>query len=302
MNCLVIGYGSIGERHARILKQMGYHVSIVSQRLDIDKYTVFHSIETAMSCKKFNYVIIANNTCDHFSAMMELGRLTYKNLLLIEKPVFDFLKVTPKFRSGSVFVAYNLRFHPVILEIYRLLQSKKIYSMHVYCGQYLPTWRIGNNYQKSYSAHKKSGGGVLRDLSHELDYINWMTGGWKSVSSIGGKFSDLEIDSDDVFCLLLETERCPAISLQVNYLDRQPRREMIINAEKLSLKADLIAGTLELDGVLKKYDVSSDATYIDQHKALINENFDIPCDFEQGCDVLALIENSENAFEKRIWK
>ena len=33
-----------------------------------------------------------------------------------------------------------------------------------------------NQIRKSYSASKSKGGGVLLDLSHEIDYINWLFG------------------------------------------------------------------------------------------------------------------------------
>ena len=35
---------------------------------------------------------------------------------------------------------------------------------------------LKSNYLKSYSASKSKGGGVLLDLSHEIDYINWLFG------------------------------------------------------------------------------------------------------------------------------
>ena len=47
----------------------------------------------------------------------------------------------------------------------------------------------------------------------------------------GGKVSKLAISSDDMLCLLMETENCPAVSLQVNYLDLVPRREIIVNGD-----------------------------------------------------------------------
>ena len=39
---------------------------------------------------------------------------------------------------------------------------------------FLPDWRKNIAYSKSYSSIKKQGGGVLLDLSHELDYATYL--------------------------------------------------------------------------------------------------------------------------------
>lgn len=247
MNCLITGYGSIGTRHANILKEMGHAVHVVSKR-DVKGFPCYKSIKEALQNKDFDYIIISNETYKHYESFMELRELGYSGKLLIEKPVF--LEPRPISQSDfeNVFVAYNLRFHPIIQKLHEFLNSKEIYSIQVYVGQYLPDWRPGTDYTESYSASKAQGGGVLRDLSHELDYINWIAGGWKRVAAIGGKFSDLQIDSDDVFVLLLEMENCPVVSVQMNYLDRKARREIIVNMKDHSIKADLILNTFEIDG------------------------------------------------------
>ncbi len=54
----------------------------------------------------------------------------------------------------------------------------------VECGSYLPDWRPGNNYKKSVSAKKDLGGGVLLELSHELDYIRWIFGEIKNIYAV----------------------------------------------------------------------------------------------------------------------
>ena len=301
MNCLIIGYGSIGARHAAILTRMGHEVSFVSA-FRAGEYICHKSAEDAFACARFDYVVVSNKTCDHFNTLQDLIKLDYRGLILIEKPLFDRLNTIPPYDYSKVFVASNLRFHPVIQEIAALVQDRKIYSVDVYVGQYLPDWRPGRDYRTCYSASRAAGGGVLRDLIHEVDYINWITGGWKSVSALGGRFSDLEIDSDDVFCMLIESEKCPAIVLQMNYLDRRLRREIIINAQDLSVKGDLAGNTLEINGKLRQYDVSRDKTYHDQHVAILHGETSVVCSLEQGIEALRLIEEAEMAAKEKVWK
>ena len=300
MNCLIIGYGSIGARHANILKEMGHSVYVVSKR-DITDFSCYKSIKEALQNKDFDYVIISNETCSHYNSFVELNELGYSGRLLIEKPVF--LEPCPIPQSGfeKVFVAYNLRFHPVIQRLREFLDGKEMYSIQAYVGQYLPDWRPGTDYTKSYSAFKAQGGGVLRDLSHELDYINWITGEWKRVAAIGGKVGDLQINSDDVFVLLSQMEKCPIVSVQMNYLDRKARREIIVNLKYNTIKADLISNTLEINGEVEEFEAERSLTYILQHKAILSGNYDDVCTLDQGMDVLKLIHAAELAAKKQVW-
>ncbi|MBU2632060.1 MAG: gfo/Idh/MocA family oxidoreductase, partial [Proteobacteria bacterium] len=207
----------------------------------------------------------------------------------------------PPLKLMNIAVGYNLRFHPMLKKIHGMIQGVKLYSMHVYCGQHLVQWRENRDYRTTYSASKKSGGGVLRDLSHELDYICWLTGPWKKVAAKGGRVSDLEIDSDDVFGLLVETLRCPLVSLQINYLDLYVKREIILNGEGLSIKADLINDVLEINGNKKVFQVEKDATYRDQHKALLFHGTQVACTYDEGFEVLELIEAAEKASKEGVW-
>ncbi len=287
-------------RHAKILKEMEHSVHIVSKR-DIKDFPCYKSIKKALQNKGFYYVIISNETYKHYNSFVELNELGYSGKLLIEKPVF--LEPRPISQSGfeNVFVAYNLRFNPVIQKLHEFLNGKEIYSIQVYVGQYLPDWRPGTDYTECYSASKDLGGGVLRDLSHELDYLNWIAGGWKRITAIGGKFSDLQIDSDDIFALLLEMGNCPVACIQMNYLDRKASREIIINLKDESIKADLIANTLEINGEIISFTDDTNLTYRLQHETILTGNYDSVCTLKQGMDVLKLICAAESAAEKKIW-
>ncbi len=298
-HCLIIGYGSIGARHARLLKKLGHNVFLVTRR-NAEEFVCFPDIESALNHQQFDIVIISNRTSEHFGSVASLSQKGFSGTVLVEKPLFD--KVLPLTALPfDLFVAYNFRFHPILKKIYDLIQGEKIYSMHVYCGQHLSSWRKGRDYSRCYSASRRMGGGVLRDLSHELDYINWMTGGWKRVAALGGKVSDLIIDSDDVFCLLMETKQCPAVSLQVNYFDRVAKRQIFINGENLSIRADLIRGSLSAGEETYSFDIDRDVTYVDQLRALTCEKFQGLASRDQGMEILELIQAAEEASQKRTW-
>jgi len=300
MDALVIGFGSIGERHARILEEIGCRVGVVSSR-EIERYSCYKSIEAALDDRNAGYVVIANPTADHYPALHELARLAYDGKVLVEKPLFAEKRLLPDNKFQAVAVAYNLRFHPVIRRLKQLLANERTISVQVYVGQYLPTWRPGTDYRASYSAHKGRGGGVLRDLSHELDYVSWIFGQWKRLAAIGGQYSELQIDSEDAFALLMETEKCPLMTVQINYLDRAPRREIVVNTQALTCKADLITGTVELDGITESIAAERDVTYRLQHQALMSGQLEHLCSVNDALKLLELIAAAERAAEMGRW-
>ena len=54
------------------------------------------------------------------------------------------------------------------------------------------------HYKNSYSSHRRLGGGVLLDLSHEIDYIEWIFKKIKRLDFVKiKKLSNLKINVED---------------------------------------------------------------------------------------------------------
>lgn len=98
-------------------------------------------------------------------------------------------------------VGYNLRFSQSLKEFRTAINSKElgeVVSVRAETGQYLPDWRPRRDYRTTVTAQSALGGGVLRELSHELDYLQWIFGQIDWVSAWIGRQSQLEIDVEDV--------------------------------------------------------------------------------------------------------
>jgi len=297
---LVVGMGSIGTRHARLLSELGLDVAAVSQR-GAAAQRCYPSLADAFECETPHYVVIANETARHRETVTSLAELGFTGTVLVEKPLFDRPAPPPTHRFAGLYVGYNLRFHPLLLELRRLLVSERALSAHVYVGQYLPDWRPGRDYRATASASRAAGGGVLRDLSHELDYLLWLFGACERVAALSAQCETLQIDTDAVQGLLLSFERCPVVTAQLNYLDRQAARELVINTPAQTIRADLIRGTLRIDGGDRHFVVDRDATYLDQHRSALGNHRDRLCTAEEGAATLALIAAAERAAAEQQW-
>jgi predicted dehydrogenase len=294
---LVIGYGSIGRRHARILEELGCEVAVVSRR-QLEDIEGFADVTAAVKKFRPNYVVVANETSAHPGTVGELAASGFSGKLLIEKPLGGAM---PRHDFSLCAVAYNLRFHPALVELAAALANETIIAMQVYCGQYLPDWRPGTDYRQSYSADPARGGGVLRDLSHELDYVLWLGGAWRRTAAIGGRFGGLEIASDDCWALLLELEGCRCATVHINYLDRPGRRQIVVNTRDHSFAVDFNQAALMRDGEVRRFTVDRDDTYRAQHRAMLDGDASQLCGLAQGEVVMSLIAASEKAARERAW-
>ena len=300
MNTLVIGYGSIGSRHVRLLKECGHNVSVVSQR-KLAIANTYDRIEAAFYDNIPDYIVIANRTSEHRDAFYELKKLDYKGTVLIEKPLFEKDYPVEGHEFKSAFVGYDMRFHPLLQRLRDILQSEFVISVQAYVGQYLPGWRPQTDYKECYSAQRHLGGGVLRDLSHEIDYLNWMLGGWKKLVAQGGRYSNLEIDSDDVFSIMFAMQDCPIVNLQMNYLDRHARRFVLIQTKKHSYYADFISGNLMIDDDSISLFWPSDEIYKAEHFAAMHGDDKYICTLEQGAEVMKIVEAAEKSSREGGW-
>ena len=299
---LVVGAGSIGRRHARVLTEMGLDVAVVSRR-DVAARRRFAGLAEALAQHRPDYVVIANETARHRETLAALDDLDYVGTVLVEKPLFEASE--PAYRSPNprVFVAYNLRFHPLLQRLLELVAAAEVVSVEVHVGQHLPSWRPGRDYRTTYSARADLGGGVLRDLSHELDYVVWLFGGWRRLSALGTRSGALEIDSDDMCSLLMTCERCPIVTVTMNYLDRRARRQILVNTKADTILVDLIAGTIESGERPDRESVTIDRdfTYRAEHEALLCGTSDAVCSFDEGLEIVRMIEAAERAASDGTW-
>jgi len=299
----VIGAGSIGSRHARILQDLKHEVVIVSSHVNSQLGTAkYKSISDALKHDQFEYVVVASKTSQHLNDLNELCNAKFAGSVLIEKPLFASSHRVAKNNFEFAGVGYNLRFHPAVLWLRGVLpRLGKITSANFYVGQYLPTWRDNNDYSNSSSAKATSGGGVLRDLSHELDLAQHFFGDWTQLTACGGKFSNLEIETDDTFSILMKTKACNALSIQLNYLDRIKQRNITINGDNGTINVDLISGAAQFNEITQTFELQSDQTYLAEHTAMIEKDATTLCTFDEALAVVETIDAIEKASNKQKW-
>lgn len=301
---LVIGQGSIGRRHVQVLEKIGCQVGVVSRRGAGKANDGFAAVGRAIEQFKPDYVVIANETSAHVPTLHEVRASGYLGPILVEKPLRTTMDaaVQSNITTDNVFVGYNLRFHPVLLELRRHLIDQRAIVADLHCGSFLPHWRSDTDYRHTASALRQSGGGVLYDLSHELDYALWLFGDWKPIAAINARFGGLEIETDDVAVMVGETTRCPVLTIRLNYLDRLPVRQIRVVTNTATLLADLITGELRSHkSVVFKAGVEQNETYAAMHRSILAGMPGVCCSLAEGERVAMLIDAIQRSAHQKSW-
>ena len=103
------------------------------------------------------------------------------------------------------------------------------------------------DYKKSVSASKKFGGGVLLELSHEIDYIYWIFKNLKIDYSFNKKISNLKINTDDILCMFMNDKNNITFNIVLNFFSKINNRKIHIDGKDFSLSGDLIKNELTIN-------------------------------------------------------
>lgn len=251
------GLGSIAKRHIRnicdVLKQRGEipdidvfrHKKREIREADIREIITNVYSEKELEDKYYDIIFITNPTAQHFETIKKC--VPHADHMFIEKPIFENCSENIAGlglkKNAVYYVACPLRYTSVLQYIRNNIDLTRVFSVRSISSSYLPDWRPGTDYRETYSAHKELGGGVAIDLIHEWDYLTDLFGMPKKVFYAGGKFSDLEIDSDDL-AVYTGIYKDRIIELHLDYFGRRTVREMTLYTSEEVINADLANGKI----------------------------------------------------------
>jgi len=290
MKILLCGLGSIGQRHARILKsvlgdgvELGAFRQWGRQLVINDDLSViegadpaahwgirtFVSFDEALDWKPAA-VFVTNPISMHVETARQA--IDAGCPVFIEKPLSHSdrgvaeLFQEARRRGLALVVGYQLRHHPALAEIRRLIDGGaigRVCAADIEFGEYLPTMHAYEDYRETHMARADQGGGAILCLSHEIDALCWLFGTPKSVMTVGGHLSDLELSGvEDLASMMYVAEvggRRVPLHVHLDFLQRPPRRQYRIlgeagtvafdyNARRVVLTSPKRSATTEFEG------------------------------------------------------
>jgi predicted dehydrogenase len=256
----IIGLGSAGSRALQVLRELRPEAEflVVSRHAATGEgFTSTTSLDDVAAFAP-DAVIVAGPATTRADVVRQIGTLGVP--VFIEKPlahtlgdaveVLDLLG--PLVERSQL--GYNLRFSESLISFRDLVRGGhygRVLRFNAETAQYLPNWRPDKDYRETVSARADLGGGVLLELSHELDYLRWIFGEWDWVSAWTGRTSSLEIDVDDTSLVTIGIEGDQAVTqvvgqLSLDFVRRDKTRTLTAVCESGTVRWDGIAGTVEV--------------------------------------------------------
>ena len=314
MNIIFFGLGSIGKRHFKNLKAISQKFNFYAYRVrnnplneEFNEIVVVKNLDK-VKLLKIDLAIISSPP----SAQEKILSFVVQNSInfFVEKPIgIDYNNLSSlipeiKIKNLISMVGFNLRFHPLHFEIKKIISSSKfgkVYSIRSMVGQYLPDWHPNEDYSKGYSANKHLGGGVLLDLTHEIDFTYSLLGDFIDYKSFFGKLSSINSDSEDLAEIIIRFKKHNAIgSIRLDYIQKYPQRSGQIIGENQILFYDLLNSKIEVfdkNGLSYSNHLENfnrNDMYLSQMKCLIKSVTNkkiIENDFESGLKILKLVND-----------
>ncbi len=255
----VVGTGSIGSRHIRVLQSLrGVQAIAVPRRAErvaqwhAQGYRAAATLQEAIG-QGASGVVIATDTGRHRDdalAALEAGLD-----VLVEKPLaVDAAQAREIARRAQALgrrlaVGCVMRFAESLTTVRRLLpRIGPVHRVAIACQSYLPDWRPQRPYREGYSARAEDGG-VLRDLVHEIDYAGWLFGWPDAVQARLRNLGRLGIAAEEAADLWWQTGEGAVVSITLDYLSRPPRRRLHAVGERGTLEWDGVGGVVILEPV-----------------------------------------------------
>lgn len=318
----VVGLGNIALRHRRNLKALFPKAQIISvpsrarqikEEIEWADHVLF-DIDALLKAQP-NFVIIASPSSFHLQHASQLIKANIP--LLIEKPVtsssidaLELQSLAKKYKT-PVSVAYCLRYLPSAMAMKELLVESKvgsIFNVFISVGQFLPDWRPDVDYLQSVSASKKLGGGVLLELSHELDYAGWLFGQLNIEQVILRGSKTLNIDVEAFADINLSNKLGAIFNIHLDFLQKKCQRSCSVIGSQGRLDWDLLSNTVTLHhskGMQIMYSEPSwdkNRMYIEMIEdfvAYIDGQQNRVISLQEAVDTVKLIDDAK---EKSIWR
>ena len=233
LKCSVVGFDIDNERN-RDVKEL----------FNIETFDSYDN----MVNKNLDALVISVPTDKH----AEYYKLSYSNRIPFFSEANIFTPSTEWFESQEKkygvksFPSATWKFHPLFHAIKRIIDEKgykSVNSVFYHYGGYLPYWHPWENYWDYYAGQKKTS--AAREMvPFELEWLVYVFGRVKMVSSMNGKMSEWKTDMDDAYYLNLIFENDVFASLIIELHQTNPFRVGRISMKDESLELDMINNKL----------------------------------------------------------
>lgn len=278
MTILLIGLGSIGQRHLRNLRALyGASVRICAfrernlKRLlnnkgevvdgaleDVYDVVVYQDLGKCLQQENIDVVIVSTITSKHIEYAIKAVEAGCD--VFIEKPLshnlerVDELLEKARINDAVVQVGFQLRYHPCVRFVKELISSnqlKNVFSVDFWVGERVSKMHSYEDYKNTYIVTKDMGGGiVLNQQIHEIDLMLYLFGSPQKIFGVTGKLASVTSDVEDRADAMYIYNDNMVVSIHSDFATYPPQRKFVIRAENGTAEVDILNNTVRysIDG------------------------------------------------------
>lgn len=319
MNIGIIGLGSIGQRHAANLREIGIDelralrppnksIQDYHKRAEGKNFLEHFEIQPVMDVDDFfqdlDGVLICTPTSKH---TVDLDLCTAYNVaVFVEKPVAAVRpRVPPAWFKKKILVGYHLRHDPVFKEFKTNVFYKDWQYAHIVNHEYLPNAHPWEDYTTGYAAKASLGGGVLACYSHEIDYALQMFGLPEKIAC-RTSYGTLNTDVEEAAILHMFYTGNRVVTCDLSFLDDLQGRSCTVTHTEGSLQwkvgeyysEETSAGSNQAIGSTRSI-LNKNGVYIREMQHFLDViRGEVPaCNLHAGLNVCAVIEAAKLSSE-----
>lgn len=287
MKIIVIGLGSMGKRRIRLLSE---HKDMILFGIDSsqercqevkEKFGIkcYNSISEVVSTEHPEAAVISTSPLSHAAIIKEClqnGLHVFTEINLVSDGYEENMKLAQE-KGLTLFLSSTFLYQAETLKIIEKVKEAKVgklnYMYHV--GQYLPDWHPWESYNNYFIGNPRTNG-CREILTIDLPWIVTAFGNIKSVQVLKSKNTELNIEYNDNYLIMLEHESGAKGVFAADVVARKAVRHFEVYGEDLHLTWEGTPETLLEYDIKKKEDVKLLANlateHIEGYSDLIDEN------------------------------
>jgi len=249
MRVLVLGIGSIGRRHARVIHGIGGHELILADTREeflaelaeeLSPRATVTDYRDALKLEPDAAIICTPNSL-HADMAVECAQAGCH--LLVEKPIAHDLEAADRIVdvaaqcNRAAVVGYVLRFWPGVSEIKQIIDSGRI-GAPLGARAMIGAYETLTYARTAWRADGPAEGGPLLDYSHEFDYLRLFLGEVSQVACMAARLGPHAADLVTAAACLLRFGTGALGEVHIDYWQEPARRELDIFGEEGRLRYD----------------------------------------------------------------
>ena len=286
MKIIVIGLGSMGKRRIRLLNEhkdvqlfgIDSQESRCSEVKELFGITCYKTIKEACEKENIDAAVISTSPLSHsaiISECLDLNLHVFTEINLVQDGYTENMSKAQA-KGKVLFLSSTFLYRKETQFIIKKVQETTCPLNYIYhVGQYLPDWHPWESYNNYFIGNSKTNG-CREILAIDLPWIVTAFGPIKNAISMKSKNTDLNIEYNDNYLILLEHESGHKGVFAADVVSRKPYRHIDVYGEHLQLSWNGTADSLFEYNVENKHEhniVFEDASeHVEGYASFITEN------------------------------